>query len=118
MSDDTGQLDLPLYVAPARRTDPETSHEAREDAAPHASRGRRLVLIMLLLHGGLTDYELAELTGWQQNSIGKRRGELMAGGLVRASRREDGSLVKRPAPSGSKCIVWEITEKGRTWTPE
>ena len=49
---------------------------------------------------GLTDYELADLLNLQQNSVGKRRGELRDEGFVRDSGET------RKGPSGSPCIVW------------
>ena len=52
---------------------------------------------------GLTDYELADLMGRQQNSAGKRRGELVELGYV------VDSGTRRPAPSGAKAIVWRVT---------
>lgn len=110
MSDDPTLFELPL----ARRGDPETSYAAARDASVHASAGR-LLAMRYLTHGGYTDYELADATGWQQNSIGKRRGELMNAGLVRAARENDGAIRKRPAPSGSMAIVWEATERGLRW---
>ena len=60
---------------------------------------------------------LAERTGWQQTSIGKRRGELMAAGLAKALTVFN-MPVKRKAPSGSKAQVWEITEAGRAFLAE
>ena len=53
---------------------------------------------------GLTDYELAELVGRQQNSAGKRRGELCKMGLVRDSG------MRRLGPTCSPCIVWVVVE--------
>lgn len=96
-----------------RRTDPITSHEAEAKVRPHASTGRRAVLSALALYGPLTDFELAERTGWQQTSIGKRRGECVALGWVEAFTAPDGTKCKRPSPSGSPAIVWAITAKGR-----
>jgi hypothetical protein len=93
-----------IDVAPVRYTDPETCNEARKDALSNAARGRKIALDLLFAHSdGLTDFELAELSGWQQTSIGKRRGELRDLGLV-----ED-SGFRRPSPSGSRAIVWKIT---------
>src|SRR5262249_38882743 len=43
----------------------------------------------------------AALSGLQQTSIGKRRGELRDSGFVRATDRQ------RRAPSGAMAIVWE-----------
>lgn len=96
-----------------RATDPVTSHEAEARVRPHASTGRRAVLSALALYGPLTDFELAERTGWQQTSIGKRRGECVALGYVEAFTAPDGTKCKRPSPSGSPAIVWAITAKGR-----
>jgi len=55
---------------------------------------------------GLTDYELAAYTGRQQNSVGKRRTELFQAGYV------DKTDMRRPAPSGSGCIVWRVNSRG------
>jgi hypothetical protein len=93
----------------ARATDPDTSHAAARDATPTADTNRALALKTLQRYPywGLTDFELADLTGVAQTSIGKRRGELRDAGLV-----EDSGL-RRPAPSGSKAIVWRVTATGR-----
>ena len=95
-----------------RRTDPVTSHEAESKVRPHASHGRRLVLALLSIRP-MTDFELADSTGWQQTSIGKRRGECVALGYVEAFTAPDGTKCKRPSPSGSPAIVWAITQAGR-----
>lgn len=86
----------------ARATDPDTSHQAAEDVLPKAQRHRDLALAALRLAGerGLTDFELADLTGVAQTSIGVRRHELVKLGLVVAT--DD----RRSAPSGSAAIVW------------
>lgn len=85
----------------ARKTDPDTSHLAAEDAKRNAHTLRARCLAVLKAHPeGLTDFALAEIVGSQQTSAGKRRGELVKAGLV-----ED-SGEKRKAPSGSFAIVW------------
>lgn len=85
----------------ARNSDPETSHLAADDAKRTANTLRFRCLAALKAHPeGLTDFQLADLVGAQQTSAGKRRGELVAAGLVE---RTD---EKRPAPSGSLAIVW------------
>jgi hypothetical protein len=91
----------------ARATDPDTSHEAAQDAAGNSDKHRALALRLLEEAGpdGLTDFDLAAATGIQQTSIGKRRGELRDAGLVINSGR------KRPSPSGSAAIVWVAVEK-------
>lgn len=105
------QLDIfsqpPSFSPPvARSSDPETSHAAARDATMSASAGRLLALRTLSERGPRTDFELAEITGWQQTSIGKRRGECAAAGLVEKTEQ------RRPSPSGSSAIVWKITAAG------
>jgi hypothetical protein len=107
--------DLFTWTPPAaRRNDAETSIAAAKVAAMRASAGRMLVL-QYLRERPLTDYDLADLTGWPQNSIGKRRGECCAHGLATVAQDGDGETVKRPGPTGSLCRVWEITEQGRSY---
>lgn len=86
----------------ARKSDPETSHQAAKDATPRAGTHRARALAELRSAGehGLTDFELAARTGIAQTSIGVRRKELVDAGFVRDSGRV------RPAPSGSAAIVW------------
>lgn len=85
----------------ARATDPTTSHQAALFAAPKAETHRVIALRMLKAHpDGLTDFQLADLTGIPQTSIGVRRKELVEMGLVEATNQ------RRPSPSGAKAIVW------------
>ncbi len=95
----------------ARHTDPETSHAAADDARRTCGAGRRIVLKYLTVEP-MTDFELADRTGWQQTSIGKRRGECVQAGWV-AVVWADGAKLTRPAPSGSAALVWQITATGR-----
>lgn len=91
-----------------RATDPDTSREAAAVNKPRAATHRTLALQVLRAHpGGLTDFELAALTGLAQTSVGKRRGELRDVGFVADSGK------RRPSPSGSPAIVWQVTEYGR-----
>lgn len=102
--------DLPAWfpAQAARASDPITSHEAAQRVARTAATDRALVLrIHQQWTSGLTDFELADLAGRQQTSLGKRRGELRDAGLICDSGH------KRPAPSGSLAVVWQITEAGR-----
>ncbi len=96
----------------ARNTDPITSHEAAVDASRFSGNNRSKVLQLLYSFGALTDYELSDKTGLQQNSIGKRRGECSQAGLVQALTDMDGNPVKGRTPSGSKAIRWTLTSKG------
>ena len=97
----------------ARKSDQLTCFQAAQDARQHASRGRMLVLWTMASSGnGLTDFDLASRTGWQQTSIGKRRGECVEAGWVEVATCE-GIKVKRQSPSGSMALVWRITPAGR-----
>jgi hypothetical protein len=86
----------------ARNSDPQTSHEAAQDARALSGRHRKLALATLRDAGprGLTDFELAAITGVAQTSIGVRRKELVRAGYVVATD------MRRKAPSGSAAIVW------------
>lgn len=98
----------------ARAGDMDTSAAAARDARVNAGTGRHLVLATLYAHPeGCTDFELSSITGWQQTSIGKRRGECVAAGLVEVAFTHEGVTIKRPSPSGSLAAVWVITQKGR-----
>lgn len=106
----TSPADLPgWFPAPtARASDPATSHTAAARASVRAATDRALVLrIHQQWTSGLTDFELAEMAGRQQTSLGVRRGELRKLGLIRDSG------LKRPAPSGTPATVWVITDAGR-----
>jgi len=95
-------MQLALAEGMARLTDPETSWAAAADALQNADTNRAIALRALRAHpDGLTDFELADMTGIAQTSIGKRRGELRDQGLV------EYAGIKRPAPSGSMSRVWK-----------
>ena len=96
----------------ARRTDPETSHAAARNATATASKGCMNALKHLCT-GAKTDHELSAKSGVQINSIGKRRADCAAAGLVRAATDAEGNKMRRKTPSGSTAIVWEITDEGR-----
>jgi hypothetical protein len=99
----------------ARATDDVTSVMAAEDAARNVSRGRMLALRLHYAHpAGLTDFELAKLSGWAQTSIGKRRGDLMNPKYFPTPLIEK-TQETRPAPSGSPARVWRITRAGMTF---
>lgn len=99
---------LTLDDALARNTDPATSHAAAASQTPaKLSAGRLLALRTLAEHGPLTDFELAELTGRAQTSIGCRRKDLVRAGLAGDTGQ------RRLSPSGSTAIVWALTIEGR-----
>jgi hypothetical protein len=90
-------LEDPFTDKRARNTDPDTSHEAAL-----ANRNTDRARALKAHPAGLTDYELAEVIDRQQNSAGKRRGELRDLGLV------VDSGARRDAPSGASAIVWRL----------
>jgi hypothetical protein len=111
------QMTLDEFMAAQPRmrlVDWSTSNDAA--LAVNPSAGRLLAMRTMNQHpAGLTDFELAEKTGRQQTSIGKRRGECARAGLVDVVMNADGKLLKRPSPSGADALVWRITEQGRLW---
>lgn len=97
----------------ARRTDPETSHQAAERMKPLANADRFAVLMEHYRNpAGLTDFELAGNLGRLQTSLGMRRNELRAAGMIETT------TMRRPTPSGSPAIVWRITEAGKSLAKE
>lgn len=99
----------PVTLEPAVRwDDPDTCSDAARRASVNAGTNRALALkAHAHADAGLTDFELADLTGVPQTSIGKRRGELVTLGLV------ERTAVRRPSPTGALAIVWRITDAGR-----
>lgn len=96
----------------ARKSDPSTSHAAARSVKKVAPTHRDLALKTLRKAGrkGLTDFELADVVGVRQTSIGVRRGELASLGLVEKVTDRNGSVVTRPAPSGRAAIAWRIVK--------
>jgi DNA-binding MarR family transcriptional regulator len=95
----------------ARRTDPITSWVAAASVSDKARAGEKAALHALWLHdndGGLTDHEIAAVTGWIATSVGVRRKSLERQGLVQST------PARRMSPSQRPCIVWSLTEAGRT----
>jgi len=114
MFEDT--LTRDLFSEPvARRSDPVTSHEAAHKASFSASAHRVMAMEVLLKHGPKTDFELADITGLQQTSIGKRRKDCQDAGFIDRLKDQDGLTVKRKTPSGSNAIVWTLTKEGLAW---
>jgi len=85
-----------------RSTDPETSYRAAFANAGKRDSQRVACYRMLVSvkPRGLMDWQLAERVGIQLNSANKRRGELVAKGLV-----ED-SGERGTTPAGSAAIIW------------
>lgn len=96
-----GQLSLLGDTAgPVRPTDPETSLEAA--ALLGRMTQRALVLDVLRRHGPLHDEAIAETAGLLLGSSTKRRGELVAAGLVEWSGRH--TRTSR----GSRTRIWQV----------
>lgn len=109
------QLDLLKWEQPgARNADPSTSLDAANHAAKWAHKGRLEVLI-LLMEGPMTDFQLSDRSGKVQSSIGKRRGELRDQGYVEIATDETGQEIKGVSPTGSACLVWRLTASGRAF---
>ncbi len=87
---------------------PTSVRAAAMQTRPKLGRDRLLALCTLSDQGPLTDYELADATGRQQNSIGRRRTDLVRRGLVEAT------AERRRTPSGAFAIVWGITAAGQS----
>jgi hypothetical protein len=114
----TGQMsfdDLPPLDHMVRRGGQDTSQGAAVIAIFNLKGNREAAMAALAQAGesGLTDFELAAVTGVQQTSIGKRRKELVDLGLV-ASVLDPaaGKPATRPSPSGSPSMVWRATADG------
>lgn len=96
----------PLEQAHARRTDPETSHQAAAALSSDSLRASQAeVLRLLRQYGPLTDVDLcewAEQLSIPQSDSGlrTRRKELVVKGLVRDS-------GKRQTINGRKHILWQ-----------
>lgn len=107
LSDSVLGDDLFLPTKNVRASDPDTSRAAANKMPVLRGHDRKVVLASFYTYPeGLTDFELADIVGRQQTSAGKRRGELRDEGFI-----EDSGL-RRYAPSGSKAIVWKITQAG------
>ena len=114
----TGQMsfdDLPPLDHMVRRGGQDTSQGAAVIAIFNLRGNREAALAALAQAGetGLTDFELADVTGVQQTSIGKRRKELVDHGLVESVLDPaTGKPATRPSPTGSPSMVWRATADG------
>lgn len=91
-------------VAPARNSDPVTSHEAANVPAPIRGEQRVRVYLHLLKcrANGATDYEIGRALGILRTSAGKRRKELLDLGYV------IDSGMRRQTDTKSSGIVWKV----------
>lgn len=99
-------------TAYARRTDPETSHEAAQSIrSDKLRRSQEAVLALFRAQGAMTDVELVEfyakraefgrVVPQSDSGIRTRRSELVTAGKV----IDSGERVK--LPSGRRAIVWK-----------
>ena len=95
----------------ARRTDPETSHEAARKV--DATKQERVVLDALKDYGDMTSEEVAAVTGTEIPAITPRFRPLATKGLIIEKRDSKGEMVKRKGKSTRRRIVWTLTEAGR-----
>lgn len=94
------QLDID-FESRARRSDPETSHEAARRAGEFAGHHHARILAALA-QDARTIYELAHSTGIDHVAVARRMKELEDAGLVvRTS-------LRRNSPSGRPCVVWSL----------
>jgi hypothetical protein len=93
----------------ARRSDPDTSHEAAAVVTPTLRKLQAEVLAFAASCGpqGFTDPELAEHFDCQGSTYRTRRSELVTMGLVMDSGQ------RRASPAKRKFAVWRITERGK-----
>ena len=105
-------LDFDVNAA-VRRTDPPTSRMAAERVAPHVTAGQMLALKAFYStpDASLDDFQLSDLTGLRQTSVGKRRCELERAGYVEKVERR-----ASPSPQTNSVVQsYRITESGLTF---
>jgi predicted transcriptional regulator len=86
------------FVFPARRTDPETSHEAARSI--NITRLEKVVLDAFISHGEMTTHELAQVTSLELVTVSPRVRPLVRKGLIRDSGR------RKIGESGRPSIIW------------
>lgn len=86
----------------ARRTDPATSHAAAAGVTPMLGQLQQQVLDALkAAPGGLTTYEIGEITGIERDTVSPRLPGLVKAGLV-----IDSGETRIPAGRKRAGIVW------------
>ena len=103
-------------TAPARHSDPETSHKAAAMPFRRDSQRHRLLAEYASAQDfddGLTDEEAAEAAGVFRGCPWKRCSELREMGMIAPLRLPDGSVGTRVSTMGAEQRVCKITEKGR-----
>lgn len=97
-------------AAHARRSDPDTSHEAALGISGRVSEVQRAVLDYAATVGaaGFIDPDLAAHFGNSSSTYRSRRAELVGLGLI-----HDTGARKTVGEKGRRFAVWRITDKGR-----
>ena len=102
-----------IRIVRARNTDPFTSHEAYPSEASR-SRVRKQVLSFLTDHPkGLTDEQLLNMCkeldpNVAESSPRKRRGDLVAEGLVEQAHDNDGNPITAISSRRQRVLVWRV----------
>lgn len=99
----------PYPPAGHRLNDPDTAVAAARAQRSRLTATQAAVLSALVDAGvvGMIDHDHQPVNGLEQDTAGKRRGELAALGYV------DDSGRTRPSPRGQQAKVWTITRAGR-----
>jgi hypothetical protein len=78
----------------ARRTDPQTSHDAAKRSEKFADSHAGRILAALKLHGAMSPAQMFSFTGLSVVQIDRRRKEMITAGYVRLKRLDDGAVAK------------------------
>lgn len=102
--------DLFTQSARARRSDPDTSHQAANDISPMLRETQRQVLFFAAKCGrsGFIDPDMGEHFGSITSTWRTRRSELVGFGMI-----EDTGERATVGPRGRRFAVWRITDKGQ-----
>lgn len=87
--------------AHARRSDPETSHEAAAKITKKLTELQEQVLLLFRVHGQLTDLDLDRMAGTGRSTFRTRRSELTKLGYV--------VFVKKVHQEGGTHSLWELS---------
>lgn len=103
------QLSMLDPVAHARRSDPDTSHQAARTLSPEALRGSQAFVLSCLRTGPQTDHDIARCawmeTRYSPSRLRTARHELVRNGVVRWTGRTE--RIERGIHS-THARIWEI----------
>jgi predicted ArsR family transcriptional regulator len=88
------------FTMRARKSDPQTSHDAAGRAGEFAGQHHAIILGDLMTRGPGTIHELAERTGLDHVAVARRMSEL------ETLRTVETTGETRPGPSGRHCREW------------